>query len=148
MLLICENRACYATLPAQAVPSSLSGIKPAGVMLYEKSLFSFGYSPEHGLTSKWLACEPRQKFQVFSDVLDLISTQVCWTGTAIGCFQKLCCDRLLVAAIDSYRGGFMQVYLCDTHTHEDIYIHSILQTEGHAVSCSKADYLEVSAQIS
>ncbi|XP_041912087.1 tudor domain-containing protein 5 [Alosa sapidissima] len=98
---LCFLKACYATLPAQAVPSSLSGIKPVGV---------------------------------------------CWTANAIGCFQKLCCDRLLVAAIDRYRGGFMQVYLCDTHTHEDLYVHSILQTEGHAVSCSKADYLETSCK--
>ncbi|XP_042564748.1 tudor domain-containing protein 5 isoform X2 [Clupea harengus] len=98
---LCFLKACYATLPAQAIPSSLSGVKPVGG---------------------------------------------CWTASAIGCFQKLCCDRLLVAAIDCYRGAFMQLYLCDTHTQEDFYVHSTLQTEGHALPWAKAEYLETSCQ--
>lgn len=39
----------------------------------------------------------------------------------------------------------MQLYLCDTHTQEDFYVHSTLQTEGHALPWAKAEYLEVSA---
>ena len=50
-----------------------------------------------------------------------------------------------MAAIDCYRGAFMQLYLCDTHTQEDFYVHSTLQTEGHALPWAKAEYLEVSA---
>ncbi|XP_030646963.1 tudor domain-containing protein 5 [Chanos chanos] len=59
-----------------------------------------------------------------------------WTRNATNLFQKLCCERTLVAAIHGYQRDFLQVFLCDTHMEEDVYIHSALYDEGHAVLCS------------
>ncbi|XP_066503389.1 tudor domain-containing protein 5 [Hoplias malabaricus] len=61
-----------------------------------------------------------------------------WTKDAISTFLKLCCEHTLVAAVHSYQEDFLLLFLCDTHTEEDIYIHSILQTKGHAIACSPA----------
>ncbi|XP_026053373.1 LOW QUALITY PROTEIN: tudor domain-containing protein 5-like [Carassius auratus] len=81
-------KACYADLPAQAVPAMLAGVRP--------------------ITS-------------------------IWTQSAISTFQKMCCERTLVAAIHSYQEDFLLLYLCDTNTEEDVYIHHALQKEGHAL---------------
>ncbi|XP_036442878.1 tudor domain-containing protein 5 [Colossoma macropomum] len=61
-----------------------------------------------------------------------------WTKDATNTFQKLCCEHTLVAAVHSYLEDFLLLFLCDTHTEEDIYIHSALQAEGHAIACSPA----------
>ncbi|XP_046714414.1 tudor domain-containing protein 5 isoform X2 [Silurus meridionalis] len=59
-----------------------------------------------------------------------------WSKEATSSFQKLCYDRTLVAAIHSYQHDFLLTFLCDTQTEEDLYIHSVLEAEGHAVACS------------
>ncbi|KAL6469381.1 hypothetical protein MHYP_G00229050 [Metynnis hypsauchen] len=61
-----------------------------------------------------------------------------WTKDATKTFQKLCCEHTLVAAVHSYVEDFLLLFLCDTHTEEDIYIHKALQAEGHAIACSPA----------
>ncbi|XP_058256470.1 tudor domain-containing protein 5 isoform X1 [Hemibagrus wyckioides] len=70
-----------------------------------------------------------------------------WSKEATSLFQKLCCDHTLVAAVHSYQHDFLLLFLCDTHTEEDLYIHSKLQAEGHAVACAANDTL-VSQQFS
>ncbi|XP_060797328.1 tudor domain-containing protein 5 [Neoarius graeffei] len=64
-----------------------------------------------------------------------------WSKEATSLFQKLCYDRTLVAAIHSYQHDFLLLFLCDTHTDEDLYIHSKLQAEGHAVACAATNTL-------
>ncbi|XP_051550764.1 tudor domain-containing protein 5-like [Myxocyprinus asiaticus] len=86
-------KACYADLPAQAVPSVLAGVRP--------------------ITS-------------------------IWTQSAITFFQRMCCEHTLVAAVHSYQENFLLLFLCDTNTEEDVYIHLALQKEGHALPCSSA----------
>ncbi|XP_076880720.1 tudor domain-containing protein 5 [Brachyhypopomus gauderio] len=61
-----------------------------------------------------------------------------WTKDATAAFQKLCYERTLVAAVHSYQDDILLLFLCDTHTEEDVYIHRALQTEGHATACSPA----------
>ncbi|KAL0160374.1 hypothetical protein M9458_044099, partial [Cirrhinus mrigala] len=46
---------------------------------------------------------------------------------------RMCCERTLVAAIHSYQEDFLLLFLCDTNTEEDVYIHLALQKEGHAL---------------
>ncbi|XP_026768295.3 tudor domain-containing protein 5 [Pangasianodon hypophthalmus] len=64
-----------------------------------------------------------------------------WSQEATSLFQKLCYDRTLVAAVHSYQYDFLLLFLCDTHTEEDLYIHSALQAGGHAVACTAANTL-------
>lgn len=63
-------------------------------------------------------------------------SQGIWSKEGTRLFQKLCSDRTLVAAVHSYQRDFLLLYLCDTHTEEDLYVHSTLQAEGHAVACA------------
>ncbi|XP_064187405.1 tudor domain-containing protein 5 isoform X2 [Anguilla rostrata] len=84
-------KSCYSELPAQAVPSSLTGVRPIGGS---------------------------------------------WSTSAVSCFQKLCCERTLVAAIHSHQDDVLHLFLCDTHTEEDVYIHTALKEAGHALSCT------------
>ncbi|XP_055074432.2 tudor domain-containing protein 5 isoform X1 [Misgurnus anguillicaudatus] len=68
-----------------------------------------------------------------------------WTQSAISSFHRMCCERTLVAAVHSYRENFLLLFLCDTSTDEDVYIHVALQEEGHALPCTTA-YRSVSGQ--
>ncbi|CAM4591370.1 unnamed protein product [Lepidochelys olivacea] len=58
-----------------------------------------------------------------------------WTTNAILQFWKLCNLKPLVGVVDEYVNGILHLFLCDTTSDEDIYIHQVLRAEGHAVIC-------------
>ncbi|XP_024614581.1 tudor domain-containing protein 5 [Neophocaena asiaeorientalis asiaeorientalis] len=60
-----------------------------------------------------------------------------WTSGAILQFQKLCGLKPLVGVVDEYVDGILNIFLCDTSSHEDIYFHHVLRTEGHAIVCQE-----------
>ncbi|XP_053100169.1 tudor domain-containing protein 5 isoform X3 [Hemicordylus capensis] len=58
-----------------------------------------------------------------------------WTVSATLEFQKWCELKLLVGVVDEYIDGVLHLFLCDTSSDEDIYLHSVLRLEGHALIC-------------
>lgn len=59
--------------------------------------------------------------------------KVFWTPAAIKCFKYLCDPRPLVAIVHEYLDGVLHVFLCDTTSDEDLYLHNVLKEEGHAI---------------
>nr|XP_060630426.1 tudor domain-containing protein 5 [Anolis sagrei ordinatus] len=55
-----------------------------------------------------------------------------WTLSASLEFQRLCELKLLVGVVDEYIDGVLHLFLCDTSSDEDIYLHNVLKLEGHA----------------
>uniref|UniRef100_A0A8D0HL61 Tudor domain-containing protein 5 n=1 Tax=Sphenodon punctatus TaxID=8508 RepID=A0A8D0HL61_SPHPU len=85
-------KCCYTKLPAQAIPCSLSRVKPLE-----------GH----------------------------------WTTNAILRFQRFCSLKPLVGVVDEYMDGVLYLFLCDTTSDEDVYLHDVLRAEGHVVICSE-----------
>ncbi|CAI5776408.1 Tudor domain-containing protein 5 [Podarcis lilfordi] len=58
-----------------------------------------------------------------------------WTASDIHEFQRLCELKLLVGVVDEYIDGILYLFLCDTSSDEDIYLHNALRLKGHAFIC-------------
>ncbi|XP_069497575.1 tudor domain-containing protein 5 [Ambystoma mexicanum] len=59
--------------------------------------------------------------------------EVCWTTTAIKRFKYLCDLRPLVAVVHEYVDSVLYLFLCDTTSDDDLYLHNALREEGHAL---------------
>ncbi|XP_007432545.1 tudor domain-containing protein 5 [Python bivittatus] len=58
-----------------------------------------------------------------------------WSVSAIHEFQRLCELKLLVGVVDEYINDILHLFLCDTTSDDDIYLHNVLRLEGHALIC-------------
>ncbi|XP_072199372.1 tudor domain-containing protein 5 isoform X1 [Excalfactoria chinensis] len=60
-----------------------------------------------------------------------------WTSEAILQFQELCYSKVLVGIVDEYVNGILHLFLCDTSSEEDVYVHSVLKDKGYADICKE-----------
>ncbi|NWS63387.1 TDRD5 protein, partial [Chunga burmeisteri] len=60
-----------------------------------------------------------------------------WSKAATLLFKKLCGSKLLVGIIDEYVNGVLHLFLCDTSTEEDVYLHCVLSDGGCADICGE-----------
>ncbi|XP_066480631.1 tudor domain-containing protein 5 [Tiliqua scincoides] len=58
-----------------------------------------------------------------------------WTICATLEFRRFCGMKLLVGVVDEYIDGVLHLFLCDTSSDEDVYLHNMLRQEGHAQIC-------------
>ncbi|KAG8132863.1 hypothetical protein E2320_010681 [Naja naja] len=58
-----------------------------------------------------------------------------WSVSAIKEFRRLCELKLLVGLVDEYINDVLYLFLCDTSSDDDIYLHNVLKLEGHALIC-------------
>ncbi|KFQ39427.1 Tudor domain-containing protein 5, partial [Mesitornis unicolor] len=60
-----------------------------------------------------------------------------WSDAAVLLFRKLCGSKILVGIVDEYVKGILHLFLCDTSTEEDIYMHCVLRDKGYADICEE-----------
>ncbi|NWS12149.1 TDRD5 protein, partial [Pachyramphus minor] len=60
-----------------------------------------------------------------------------WSPAAILLFKNLCRFKELVGIVDEYVDGVLHLFLCDTSTKEDVYLHSVLRDMGYADVCGE-----------
>ncbi|XP_043941856.1 tudor domain-containing protein 5-like isoform X2 [Protopterus annectens] len=65
-----------------------------------------------------------------------------WRADAVIRFQILCGVNPLVGLVGEYVDGVLNLFLCDTSTDKDMYLHEVLQKEGHALICETNDYVK------
>ncbi|XP_021260322.1 tudor domain-containing protein 5 isoform X2 [Numida meleagris] len=64
-------------------------------------------------------------------------TEGMWTSEATQQFQELCYSKVLVGIVDEYVNDVLHLFLCDTSSEEDVYIHSVLRDKGYADICKE-----------
>ncbi|NXR25722.1 TDRD5 protein, partial [Cinclus mexicanus] len=60
-----------------------------------------------------------------------------WSSAAVLLFKHLCRFKELVGIVDEYVDGVLYLFLCDTSTKEDVYVHSVLRDMGYADVCGE-----------
>ncbi|XP_070602759.1 tudor domain-containing protein 5 isoform X2 [Erythrolamprus reginae] len=58
-----------------------------------------------------------------------------WSVSAIKEFRRFCEQKLLVGLVVEYINDVLYLFLCDTSSDDDVYLHNVLKLEGHALIC-------------
>lgn len=73
-----------------------------------------------------------------------ICSQDRWSNEVMNIFEQYCRHGPLVGIVQQYVVGRLHLYLCDTSTDEDVYLHQLLLNRGLASMVQDSEYYQAS----